>query len=315
MNAILTQNPLPPSRINPEISASFEALILGMLEKDERLRPTASEIDEVMGSLTGKRPVSFERTSAPSVSLRRTTVGREEERSELRAYFERTVQGEGLLVCVTGEPGIGKTTLVEDFLTDLALSGEPATVARGRCSERLAGAEAYMPFLEALDSLLRGEAGEHAARIMRLVAPTWYAHVAPLSLERSSSEEVKTDIKSASQERMKRELSSFLQEISQVKPLILFIDDLHWADVSTVDMLAYLASKFTGLRLLILTTYRSSDLLLAKHPFLAMTWRAISTLNSQRTIFQKNCPSSFTRKRMAARSLWSIWSGTCATER
>ena len=269
MNAILTQQPFAPSRINPEIGASFEALILGMLEKDERLRPTASDVDEVLDSLTGKRAVSFEARSQ-SIAIRRTTVGREEERAELRSCFDRTVQGQGLLVCVTGEPGIGKTTLVEDFLIDLNLSGEPSTIARGRCSERLAGAEAYMPFLEALDYLLRGEAGDHSARIMKLVAPTWYAHVAPLSQEPSADDSVKTDIKSASQERMKRELSAFLQEISQVKPLLLFIDDLHWADVSTVDMLAYLAGKFTGLRLLILTTYRSSDLLLAKHPFLQL---------------------------------------------
>lgn len=268
MNAILTQQPLPPSRINPEISASFEALILGMLEKDERLRPTASEVDEVLASLTGKRPVSFD-ARQPSLSLRRMTVGREEERAELRSCFDRTVEGQGLLVCVTGEPGIGKTTLVEDFLIDLNLSGEASTVARGRCSERLAGAEAYMPFLESLDYILRSDSGEHAARIMKLVAPTWYAHVAPLSQENAAGE-VKTDIKSASQERMKRELSAFLQEISQIKPLVLFIDDLHWADVSTVDMLAYLASRFHGLRLLILTTYRSSDLLLAKHPFLQL---------------------------------------------
>jgi serine/threonine protein kinase/tetratricopeptide (TPR) repeat protein len=268
MNAILTQQPLPPSRINPEIGASFEALILGMLEKDERLRPTASAVDEVLGSLTGKRPVSFEARPS-SLTVRRMTVGREEERSELRACFDRTVQGQGLLVCVTGEPGIGKTTLVEDFLIDLTLSGEPCTIARGRCSERLAGAEAYMPFLEALDYLLRSESGEHAARIMKLVAPTWYAHVAPMSQE-NAVDELKTDIKTASQERMKRELSAFLQEISQIKPLLLFIDDLHWADVSTVDMLAYLASRFSGLRLLILTTYRSSDLLLAKHPFLQL---------------------------------------------
>jgi serine/threonine protein kinase/tetratricopeptide (TPR) repeat protein len=268
MNAILTQQPLPPSRINPEIGASFDALVLGMLEKDERLRPTATAVDEVLGSLTGKRPVSFE-SRTPSLSLRRMTVGREEERGEIRACFDRTVQGQGLLVCVTGEPGIGKTTLVEDFLVDLNLSGELCTVARGRCSERLAGAEAYMPFLEALDYLLRSGEGEHAARIMKLVAPTWYAHVAPLSQD-GSSEELRTDIKTASQERMKRELSAFLQEISQIKPLVLFIDDLHWADVSTVDMLAYLASKFTGLRLLILATYRSSDLLLAKHPFLQL---------------------------------------------
>ena len=266
MNAILTQHPMPPSRLNPEIGASFEALTLGMLEKDARLRPTATEVDEVLANLVGRKQVRLERRNA-SATVSRNTVGREHERAQMRASFEKTVNGQGLLVCVTGEPGIGKTTLVEDFLNELARVSDISTVARGRCSERLAGAEAYMPFLEALDNLLRGEAGEHAARIMKLVAPTWYAHVAPHS---NAADEVKTDIKTASQERVKRELAAFFHEISQLKPLLVFIDDLHWADVSTVDMLAYLASKFETMRLLILTTYRSSDLLLAKHPFLQL---------------------------------------------
>ena len=65
---------------------------------------------------------------------------------------------------VTGEPGLGKTALVEEFLAELAAGGASHSVARGRCSERLAGAEAYLPFLEALDSLLQGEGGASAAQ-------------------------------------------------------------------------------------------------------------------------------------------------------
>jgi predicted ATPase len=67
---------------------------------------------------------------------------------------------------------------------------------------------------------------------------------------------------------MKRELSAFFQEVSRLRPLVVFFDDLQWADVSTIDMLAYLAGKFDSLRALIVVTYRPSDLALAKHPFL-----------------------------------------------
>ena len=67
---------------------------------------------------------------------------------------------------------------------------------------------------------------------------------------------------------MKRELFAFLQEMGRIEPLLLFLDDLHWADVSTVDLLAYLGSRCAGLRLFIVLTYRPSDLLLNKHPFL-----------------------------------------------
>src|SRR5262249_59002371 len=87
--------------------------------------------------------------------------------------------GGGSGVGVTGEPGLGKTTRVEGFLEELANGGRLYGVARGRCSERLAGAEAYLPLLEALEGLLQGPGGASAAQVMKLVAPTWYVRLAP----------------------------------------------------------------------------------------------------------------------------------------
>jgi len=173
----------------------------------------------------------------------------------------------GMVLCVSGEPGIGKTTLVEDLLSELSVGGK-CHIARGRCSERLAGAEAYLPLLEALESLLESEAGAGTAATMRLVAPTWYVQVAPLAADDSAAARLLADTRAASQERMKRELAAFFREITRSKPLVLFFDDLHWADASTVDLISYLAGKFDSTRLLTLVTYRPSDLLLAKHPFL-----------------------------------------------
>src|SRR5262249_28094056 len=142
------------------------------------------------------------------------TVGRGQERAALRAGFESAAAGRGLLLCVTGEPGLGKTTLVEDFLEELASGGRPCGVRPGRCSERLAGAEAYLPFLEALDSLLRGDGGAAAARLMKAVAPTWYAQVAPQAAGDPALARLAAEARAASQERLKRELSAFLQEVS-----------------------------------------------------------------------------------------------------
>ena len=67
---------------------------------------------------------------------------------------------------------------------------------------------------------------------------------------------------------MKRELSSLLETLSRDVPLVLCFEDLHWADISTIDLLAYLGSRLASMRLLIVTTYRPADLLLAKNPFL-----------------------------------------------
>src|SRR5205823_11783976 len=137
-----------------------------MLEKDPRLRPSAAEIDIGLSEMA--RITSGPQIGSGLLSILRHTVGRQAELAELRAGFEAAAAGRGLLLCVAGEPGIGKTTLVEDFLQDLAAEGLPASIARGRCSERLAGAEAYLPFLEALDSLLHGDASEQVARVMKV---------------------------------------------------------------------------------------------------------------------------------------------------
>lgn len=196
------------------------------------------------------------------------TVGREIEHDKLKDAFDSAAGGHGLLLCVTGEPGIGKTTLVEEFVSELSASDEPCLIARGRCSERLSGTEAYLPLLEALESLLRGDQRESTARAMKMLAPTWYIQIAPLSTGDSSTERILADAKAASQERMKRELFAYLAEITRLRPVVIWFDDLHWSDVATVDLLAYLATKFETMRILIVATLRPSDLLLAKHPLL-----------------------------------------------
>src|SRR5262245_41241321 len=265
MHAISSQSPLPPSRLNPEIPAALDALILQMLEKDAGMRPTASEVEAALRETERRKEGGPERhIHAP---LRRNTVGREREGAELRSGFASARAGRGLLLCVAGEPGIGKTTLVEDFLAELAAERHCA-IARGKCSERLAGAEAYLPLLEALESLLRSGAVPSAARVMKQIAPTWYAQVVLGAGDDEEPAQSLNEVRAVSQERMKRELGAFFQEISRLRPLALFIDDLHWADVSTIDMLSFLAGRFDALGALIVVAYRPSDMLLVKHPFL-----------------------------------------------
>jgi predicted ATPase len=268
LHAIVTLAPVPPTRLNPEIPAQLEALILHMLAKDPRLRPTALEVAATLTQLTLKLPAKPASLQAGSVT--RTTVGRNNEWDALRNGFEAAAAGRGLLLCVTGEPGLGKTTLVGSFLDELATTGHTCSLAHGCCSERLAGAEAYLPFLEALDSLLQGPGGAAAAQAMKLLAPTWYVQLAPLAADDPTLTRVLAEAKGASQERLKRELGVFLTELSRQRPLVLFLDDVHWADPSSVDLLAYLGSKCPGLRLLVVLTYRPSDLLRSGHPFAAV---------------------------------------------
>jgi predicted ATPase len=187
--------------------------------------------------------------AAAAATSERLIVGRHKELTELRASFGLAVGGRGQLFCLTGEPGIGKTTVVETFLRELETSAAGCYVARGRCSERLAGREAYLPVLETLESLVRG-GEESVGRLMIAVAPTWYLQIAPATAD-YSADRIHTAGKVVSQERLKRELVAFIEELARRQPVVLFLDDLQWADASTVDILAYAAARCISLRILI----------------------------------------------------------------
>ena len=107
-------------------------------------------------------------------------------------------------------------------------------VGHGRCSERLGGAEVYLPVLEALDNLL-SSGGLHIAEQMNAIAPAWgYGQVTG-----ATSFELDRPVAPShaiSQEQLKREMTALLRELSRAQPIVLFFDDVHWADTSTVDI-------------------------------------------------------------------------------
>jgi tetratricopeptide (TPR) repeat protein/tRNA A-37 threonylcarbamoyl transferase component Bud32 len=268
LNAIVSAPAVPPSRFRPEITQESEDLILRMLEKDFLLRPSASEVDKILAGLIGQEAAA-PRAMPARIRAQRASVGRQKELGDLSAAFESAAAGSGLVLCVAGEAGIGKSTLLEDFSVELKNQAVACYIASGRCSERLAGSEAYLPLLEAFESLLRS-GGETVARIMKAVAPTWYVQVTSVSSGDSSAARLLADVKAASQERLKRELVAFVEEVSRLQPLVVFLDDMHWADASTTDLIAYIGTRLAPLRVLIVATYRSSELLLAKHPFVGV---------------------------------------------
>jgi tetratricopeptide (TPR) repeat protein len=194
----------------------------------------------------------------------RPLVGRQNELAALQSAFESAAAGRGRVICLSGESGIGKTTVADRFLRQQSTSGVRGHVGRGRCSERLVGSDAYLPVLEALDDMVRG-GGEPLRRTMMEVAPSWYQQIVP---GQKNATELVAEHSVASPERLKRELVAFLKTLAREHPVVLFLDDLHWADVSTVDALAYAGPRCTADRILIIGSFRPAELRTANPAFL-----------------------------------------------
>ena len=273
LHALMWESPEPPSFVNPEVPRAIEQLIIEMLQKDPRLRPGASEVMyrlNLAHDSTIAVALSAVTVTQPARGVPREIVGRDQELEGLRHEYERAQRGQGRLVVISAEAGMGKTTLVETFLKQLDEQQEPVRVGRGRCSERLAGSEAYLPILEALDSLQKNEQLGSISRLIRAVAPSWFAQIMPASDNDSSAARLAAETAAGSQERLKRELAALFEELGRMQPVVLCLDDMHWADPPTTDLLAYLARRIDTTRLLIITTCRPSDLAQGRHQFLSV---------------------------------------------
>lgn len=277
--ALAHDEPAPPSALRADLPAGFDDLVLGLLAKDPAGRPAAADVVASLAALERGQPLDVARgveaPAAKDVANPAVFIGRAGELELMRAAFVSARQGRGRLIAIAGEAGIGKTTLTEAFLAE---QGRLASfrLAHGRCSERVAGTEAYLPWLEALDTIRRhtpsgSRAGaEPMAAMIRRLAPTWHAQLAPLDSEHGSDASIAASLRGASQERLKRELAGLLEAAAKEQPLVVVIEDLHWADVSTIDLLAFVGSRLATMPVLIVTTYRHSDLTLAKSPFIAI---------------------------------------------
>jgi len=180
-------------------------------------------------------------------------LGRDSERASLRRLYDATQQGHGGLVCITGEAGLGKTTLVDVFLEDLVRDHQTFHMARGRCSEALTESEQFMPWMEAFSELATES---NLGRLMQNAAPSWYSEISHTG--------------SGSPRAMKRELLDLCRQIATVHPLLIVIDDFHWSDVGSVDLLAFLATRLESSRTMVIINYRPAEMKIRNHPFLSI---------------------------------------------
>jgi predicted ATPase/DNA-binding winged helix-turn-helix (wHTH) protein len=203
---------------------------------------------------------------APSLS---GLVGREAELAQLQQCWAQACQGRRQVVFITGEAGIGKTTLVDAFVAQVAATAVVWS-ARGQCIEHYGAGEPYLPLLEALGQLGRGPDGAQLVALLHQVAPTWLVHL-PALVPAADAEAVQRRVGGATRARMLRELAEAVEGLTAQRPVVLVLEDLHWSDRATLDWLASVAWRRASARLLVLGTYRPAEAVMQAHPVRRVT--------------------------------------------
>jgi predicted ATPase/DNA-binding winged helix-turn-helix (wHTH) protein len=193
-------------------------------------------------------------------------VGRDKDLSRMKGWLEKMLRGERQIVFVTGETGIGKTALVDKFAQSIAAGGT-IRIGRGQCLEQFGTSEAYLPVLQAMGRLCREH--EEVVDKLRVLAPMWLLQM-PALLSASDRELLGRDVFGATRERMLREMSDALEALTADRPLVLILEDLHWSDYSTLDLISYLATQRQSAHLLLIGTYQPVELIVSNHPLKAV---------------------------------------------
>jgi DNA-binding winged helix-turn-helix (wHTH) protein/tetratricopeptide (TPR) repeat protein len=219
-----------------------------------------------IADVTGRVPATTRSHKANGVATR--FVGRDTELEVLRHHLDLAATGARQVVFVVGEPGIGKSALVSEFVARAA-DPERMWIGHGQCIEAHGAAEAYMPVLEALGRACRGPGGERLQRHLRKLAPSWLAQM-PALLSTRQAEALRHETAGATRERMVRELAEALDVVTADRPMLLWLEDMHWSDASSLTLLSALAQRADAARLLIVATYRPVDALSSNPPLLGL---------------------------------------------
>jgi tetratricopeptide (TPR) repeat protein/transcriptional regulator with XRE-family HTH domain len=180
-------------------------------------------------------------------------IGREAELYAIQKGIEAVIEGSGRLLVISGEPGMGKTRLSQE--TTLACRDRGFVVATGRCYEPHR-AVPYYPFLEALSSLYGA-----APNPVRAQVPTRWPHMLRLLPDQPSGALPATSASpQEEQQRLFWAVTGFLQAIAETVPVALLLDDLHWADDASLELLQHLARHSRAHRVLLLGTCRDVEL-------------------------------------------------------
>lgn len=244
-------------------NARAPAYLVTVARRGYRFIAPVTEINpsEKAEEFAEKSPTGIRRATPPG-SRANWWIGRETAQAQLLTIWGHSLKGLRQIAFLTGEPGIGKTTLIEMFLNEI--SDYAPLVLRMRCVEHFGQGEALLPMIETIEKHCRAPEGVKMIELLHRHAPIWLAQL-PSVLQPEEREALQREIFGASRERMIREGCELLETLSKDAPLILVLEDLHWSDHATLDFLGLLARRSESAALLVLASYRPVDAALQAH--------------------------------------------------
>ncbi len=262
---VLTQHrleePTSPRELNPNLSHSLQHLIVKLLDKDPNKRyAKASQVRRILASMVTASTNQFPRHRWPSL------VGHTDTLNKLDAAWGKTQDGQGQIVFIKGESGMGKTRLTHELTHEIGA----ATLLMGKC-RRFEGSPAYQPFIEALKTyfastpteIAQSQAGQ-VLRQMSRVVPEIREFITEtmqhLPFTATDSQIIARKLTTPASQDLTdfAGLAALIGDAAEERPWLLILDDLHWADQSTLQLLQYLSRHCHQMRLMIVCTYQES---------------------------------------------------------
>lgn len=251
---------VPPSTHNPELPAGLDSLVARLLAKRPEERPaSAAVVRQVLAQIDSQEAAPAEDIPLLDRIVRGQLVGRERELGEAKALWRRAASGEGHTLLVSGEPGIGKTRFVRELITNAEI--HRATALVGECYAE--GGTPYAPIAQIIREGLTSGLTQTPDTItlpnyvladLMTLAPDLRLRYPDLPPNPPLEDA------QAQQQRLFDAFVAFCTELAGRTPLLLLIDDVHWADSGTLLLLRYVARRARKLRLLLIMTYREVEL-------------------------------------------------------
>ena len=200
-------------------------------------------------------------------------IARDKQLNQLNTILQKALQGSLQIVFVTGEAGAGKTVLIEAFIERVRRRVPELLTAGSKCHAIAGGhQEPYLPFVQILSALVADKEDntltEGLRRIVTDVAPDWIAVIpvigdviaAATRTIQATRREFSDQGTGIDTQRRMVQYTNVFNQMAQTVPLLLWIDDLHWSDRATLNLISFLADHASDSRIMLIAAYRPTDI-------------------------------------------------------